>query len=253
MNHTTLFKRQLNGLSGGDRVRYIIFSDIHGNNHAFEKFLEDIECIKYDRVIFLGDFIGYYYNPEAIIQVCIDKEFLCLLGNHDSYFIKMLDGEIDESSLVNRYGNSYARARETVSKRSISFLRSLNPSYFDREDLNCSIFFCHGSPLDPINGRIYPNSSLKRYCSSLSDISYVIFGHTHHKMLEEIDGITFINPGSLGQQRDGLGCSYVLLDTDLRHVVFNTIAYDIAALEKEIDRFDNGSARLKNVLRRLPI
>ena len=231
-------------------MRYIIFSDIHGNNFAFDGFLKDIKNIQYDRVIFLGDFIGYYYSPEIIIQTCIDMGFKCLLGNHDSYFLKMIDGEIKESELVSRYGYSYSMAKKTVSENSISFLRSLSPLYIEQSNSDCKILFCHGSPASALNGRIYPDSSLVKYYPKVLKYTYVIFGHTHHKMTKKIEKITFINPGSMGQQRDGKGCSYVLLDTENGEIEFKTITYDIDELEKQVDSFDNGNPRLKKVLRR---
>ena len=71
-------------------------------------------------------------------------------------------------------------------------------------------------------------------------------------MLRMLGDTVFVNPGSLGQQRDGLGCSYILLDTTDKQVSFRTIAYDISALEALVDRYDAGNVRFTFVLRREP-
>lgn len=226
-------------------MRYVIFSDIHGNVLAFNQFLKDIAHLNYDKLIFLGDFVGYYYEPETIIRYCIDHSITCLLGNHDAYFLKMLDGELSEDTLVTRYGSSYAHARETISPRSITFLRTLDSTAQDG-----SILFCHGSPLDPLNGRIYPDTDLVPFRDAVKNYTHVISGHTHHKMSRTLGSTIFLNPGSLGQQRDGRGCSYLLLDTNTNEASFKTVDYDIATLESEIDAYDGGNERLKSVLRR---
>ena len=51
-----------------------------------KNFIKKIERINYDKVIFLGDFLGYYYNAEEIILYARKNKFHCILGNHDMYF-----------------------------------------------------------------------------------------------------------------------------------------------------------------------
>lgn len=229
-------------------MKYLVFSDIHGNALAFREFLADIEKLQYDRLIFLGDFVGYYYASEEIIAYCRENKVTCVLGNHDDYFLKMLDGELQEELLVSRYGHSYSKARETVSKQSIEFLRSLESSLVLSES-ESRLLFCHGSPVDPLNGRVYPDTDLIQFEPLVAEYSHVILGNTHHKMIRQHKETVYLNPGSLGQQRDGRGCSYMLLDTQ-KGADFKTVHYDIEALESQIDKYDHGNERLKSVLRR---
>lgn len=233
-------------------MRYLVFSDIHGNSLAFDQFLIDIKNTEYDKLVFLGDFLGYYYEPEKIIDYCMSNDVVCLLGNHDQYFLQMLDGAIEQNELVNRYGHSYAIAKETISKRSVQYLRTLDSSLAIKQAEQASVLFCHGSPLDTLNGRIYPDTSLSPFTEAVEDFDFVICGHTHHKMIRKLGNTTFINPGSLGQQRDGRGCSYLSIDTITREFNFHVISYDIAKLESLIDQHDNGNQRFKSVLRRTP-
>ena len=232
-------------------MRYIIFSDIHGNGHAFNRFLSEIKLIDFDQLIFLGDFIGYYYNADAIIRYCRDNNVYCILGNHDDYFLKMIDGEMDEVGLVEKYGNSYRISKESVSSASILFLRSL-PHFAVIDDEFSNIYLCHGSPLNYLEGRIYPDTDLTNLLSATIDYDYIICGHTHHKMARVFEDTIFLNPGSLGQQRDGRGCSYLILDTEKRNYTFHVVSYDISELEVNIDFHDPGNSKIKSVLRRIP-
>lgn len=230
-------------------MKYLVFSDIHGNAFAFREFLNDIKKLQFDRVICLGDFVGYYYDSDEIIRYCKDNQIECVLGNHDDYFLKMLDGELKQEFLVSRYGHSYSRAKEAVSKQSIEFLRSLQPSLTLSDESGDKLFFCHGSPVDLINGRVYPDTDLAQFEPLVAEYSYVVFGNTHHKMVRKYKDTLYLNPGSLGQQRDGRGCSYMLIDTK-NGVDFKIVSYDIGALESQIDKYDSGNERLKSVLRR---
>ena len=229
-------------------MKYLVFSDIHGNAFAFREFLADIQGLEYDRLIFLGDFIGYYYDSEEIISYCRDNNITCVLGNHDDYFLKMLDDDLEEEFLVSRYGHSYSKARETVSKQNIEFLRSL-PSSLVISEPESKLLFCHGSPADLLNGRVYPDTDLAQFEPLVAGYSHVILGNTHYKMSRKHKDTLYLNPGSLGQQRDGRGCSYMLLDTQ-NGVDFRVVSYDIGALESQIDNYDNGNERLKSVLRK---
>jgi len=232
-------------------VKYLIFSDVHGNYFSFLRFLEDINSLSFDKIIFLGDFVGYYYEPEPIINYCIDNNVTCLLGNHDSYFLDMIDGKLKESYLVSKYGFSYSRAKETITDRSINFLRGLSPCLAHSPNNSTKIFFCHGSPNNHINGRIYPDTDLSSFEKLTTDFDYIVFGHTHHKMQKIYENTFFLNPGSLGQQRDGTGCSYMLLDTEIQKAEIRVIKFNIDLLDAQINFYDNGSERLKSVLRRL--
>lgn len=230
-------------------MKYLIFSDIHGNASSFRQFLADVNKLQYDRIIFLGDFIGYYYDSEEIIRYCQNNNVTCLLGNHDNNFLRMLKGELEEDVMVAKYGSSYLRAKKTISKQSIEFLTSLKTSLVLTDEFSLKLFFCHGSPLDLLNGRVYPDTDLSQFESLVSGYSYVILGHTHHKMIRKHQDVIYLNPGSLGQQRDGQGCSFILLDTQ-KGPNFKIVSYDIDRIESQIEQYDNGNMQLMSVLRR---
>jgi putative phosphoesterase len=231
-------------------MKLIIFSDIHGNNHAFYAFLKSLPT-QYEQynLLFLGDFIGYYYGANEIISYCREHNISCILGNHDKYFLDILDGALSLEKHVEKYGHSYEIALDTISKENISFLRRLDKNKI-LTSANKKVYFCHGSPLDNLEGRIYPDTDLSQFNTAAKGFNYIVTGHTHHKMTRSYGSTIFLNPGSLGQQRDGKGCSYMILDLEKDAYSFHTVDYPIAALEEEIDKYDSGRKGLKEVLRR---
>ena len=232
-------------------MKLIFFSDIHGNNYAFNEFIKEVSSYKDEYTkIFLGDFIGYYYHPDEIIEYCRKNNIICLLGNHDQYFLHALEGKINIESLVKTYGRSYELALKSISDKNIEFLRKLDKARTIQSGKK-KVYFCHGSPLNNLEGRIYPDCDLSIFKNILEDFDYIVTGQTHHKMVKSINSTVFLNPGSLGQQRDGRGCSYLILDLDKDTYDFHVVSYNIKKLEDEIDIYDKGSPKLKSVLRRI--
>lgn len=231
-------------------MKLLLFSDIHGNNHSFDAFIKSLSTQKdlYE-LVFLGDFIGYYYGANEIINYCRENNISCVLGNHDKYFLDILDGKLGLEKHVEKYGRSYEIAINTVSKENISFLRKLDKNKILTR-ANKKAYICHGSPLDNLEGRIYPDTDLSPFETAVRGYNYVVTGHTHHKINRSYGSTVFLNPGSLGQQRDGKGCSYMILDLEKDAYSFHTVDYSITSLDNEIDLYDSGRVGLKEVLRR---
>ena len=231
-------------------MKLLFFSDIHGNNHAFNAFKKILSAQnEQHKLIFLGDFVGYYYGPNEIISYCRENHVCCVLGNHDKYLLDIIDGKLDLDWHIRKYGNSYEIALKTISKENIEFLRGLDQNRILIIN-NKKVYICHGSPIDNLEGRIYPDTDLSIFEASVKGIDYVISGHTHYKMIRNYLTTAFLNPGSLGQQRDGRGCTYMTLDLEKNHYSFHKVDYAVSCLEKEIDRFDAGRSSFKDVLRR---
>lgn len=222
-------------------MRVVFFSDAHGNYYAIEALMKKLENMPSDLVIFGGDVFGYYYAAEEILATLRAHNVHCLLGNHDRYFLDLLSNTVSEEYLVGKYGNSYRNIKSRISKENVDFLRSLSPSYALTVD-GIRLFFAHGSIKDPLNGRVYPDSSLSEFAES-DAIDYVFLGHTHHRMIRKVNNVTIINPGSIGQQRDGLGCTFVVFDTHTKEIAFHEVEYDVASLVRDVNVNDTGDMR----------
>lgn len=227
-------------------MKIVFFSDIHGNKYVLRPFIESLKNDNPENVVFCGDIFGYYYHQNEIIDIFRQETFTVLLGNHDKNFLDIIDGKIDVSKLIHKYGNSYYNIEQRISDQNIEFLRKLKPCYEFQSD-NCRIGVFHGSPYDYLMGRVYPDTEIiqeERY----SKYDFVILGHTHHKMVRRVGPTTILNPGSIGQQRDGKGCSYLVLNTADKSYQFKTINYDVSKLVKDIELYDSGKDELKEVL-----
>lgn len=229
-------------------MRIAFFSDIHGNKYVVNPFLESIKAEKVDKIIFCGDIFGYYYYQNEIIDMFRQQKFVVLLGNHDKNFLDIIEKRSNAQEFVEKYGNSYADIVKRISKENIAFLRTLKPYYeFQVGLFKIGVF--HGSPYDNLCGRVYPDTEIiekERYIK----YDLVVLGHTHHKMVRYMENTLIINPGSIGQQRDGSGCSYVLFDTQDYSVRFNIVDYNIGLLISDIETLDRNNCKLKEVLLR---
>lgn len=227
-------------------MKIIFFSDIHGNKYVLPQFLDAIKKEKPDQVIFCGDIFGYYYYQNEIIDIFKKNNFITLLGNHDQYFLDILKGNADIKYLIERYGNSYKKIQDKITKENIQFIKKLKPYYkFKIDGHNIGVF--HGSPDDPLNGRVYPDTKIEQ-TKEYKKYEYVILGHTHHKMERKIGSTVVLNPGSIGQQRDGKGCSYLILNTNKNKYEFKTIEFNPNKLIKDIEFYDQNNDKLKEVL-----
>ncbi|AMC01343.1 phosphodiesterase [Aerococcus viridans] len=229
-------------------MRIAIFSDIHGNKYALEEALIKMDEIGIDVHIFCGDAVGYYYYHNEVIDTLRNmKNIYCVLGNHDQMFIDIIDKKKAAKSYFEKYGSSIEKFSSSITKENIEFLRSL-PEVKDILIDDLKIKIIHGSPWDPIDEYIYPNSDFDRY--SEIDFDYVFQGHTHYPMKIRQGKCEIINPGSIGQPRDGGFPSFVVFDTSTKLFEFVSVEYDINQLLEDIQRVGGEPSYLSNVLRR---
>lgn len=230
-------------------MRLILFSDIHGNSYALNAFIADIQGERYDYLIFCGDIFGYYYNQKAtLVQLCSLQKLIWLKGNHDEYFLKLYKGEIGEQYYIDNYGHSYNQVQRYFNEDDFRLISKLNSKYILKTNHgNVGIF--HGTPGNSLEGRLYPDNKIFDQ-EEYQAYDFVVLGHTHCRMIREIGDTLIVNPGSLGQPRDGRGYSYAILDTDTKAVVFKNVQFDTEALYQQIDIYDARLTKLKEVLMR---
>lgn len=209
-------------------MKLCIFSDVHGNDAALEAMLaaEEGRC---DAFVFGGDIFGYFYGQEAVIDRMMDmKNLIAVRGNHEQYYLSRADRE----ALTDRYGSSYTIKLDETRRQ---FLERL-PVSAEAELGGKKLLVLHGDPQDPLEGRIYPDTAP----GTIGDVrcDYLILGHTHYRMAKNAGSCLVVNPGSLGQPRDGNGCSYCVLDTSDDSYEFRTVPVNPADLLPEVRRRD---------------
>jgi len=227
-------------------VRIGILSDVHSNVEALVAVLKKAEELKVDRLISLGDAVGYGASPEECCHLLRTNTELTLLGNHDAAVVGRMD-----------YSYYYGAARqvldwtaERLSEENFRWLSSLPYTYQYGENILCS----HGAPFEPqAYEYVFSVGQIERLLPetlALPRLSFV--GHSHLcKVFRVLDGkvterheTTFelepsahylISVGSVGQPRDydNRSC-FVVLDEAAQRIEFVRVDYDIATAAQKI-------------------
>jgi predicted phosphodiesterase len=220
-------------------MRVAIVSDIHGNRHAFEAVLDAVAASECEEMWCLGDLVGYGAEPDACVELARRHAAICLAGNHDLGVVGTLP--LEEFSRGAALAARWTQGE--ISRETRAFLESLEPKYLEEQ-----VGLFHASPRDPIWE--YVLSPLQaEMCLDVQQHRVCFVGHSHVALSfsrqagapatgetrgdeEELDierGEWLINPGSVGQPRDGdPRAAWLELDTDAWTVTFRRTEYDIA-------------------------
>ena len=229
-------------------MKICVFSDIHGNGPAFSVAYDMIIYEKADLNVFLGDLCGYYYDQLDIFFMLLEMpNLIAVLGNHDRIFLDIATGD---NVLRKRYHQEFGISMDKLLKAEsgdlVKWLRSLPESHRDTERK----FSCfHGSPQNYLEGYVYQDSTINFYPESCGN--YIFSGHTHYKMHRSMNGTSIINPGSLGQPRDGGEWpSYAIVNLSLRKVLFKEVVYNKDDLKSKIREVGEESRYLFHIIDR---
>lgn len=229
-------------------MRYAILSDIHANLEALRAVLGRIAELGADRIVCLGDVVGYNANPNECVDIVRSEEITCIMGNHDA-----AAGGLEEPDNFNPLARKAVLwTRERISEEDRRFLAGL-PRELALEDF----FLCHGSIHDT-NRYIMDEDDVGDNFAMLDEIPgrmrICFFGHTHRKAVHagqgKADGPSFtntipiaggarylINPGAVGQPRDGdPRAAFLIYDARESMVFFHRVEYDITACQDKIIR-----------------
>jgi putative phosphoesterase len=215
-------------------MRIAIFSDIHGNKHALEAVLRDIDAQRPDRVYCLGDLVGYGAFPNEVIEAVRGRGIPTILGNYDDGvgFDRDECGCAYTTPESRRLGDeSLFWTRDHVTAQNKEYLRSLLPN-IRFEAGGKQFLLVHGSPRK-MNEYLYedrPPANLERIARS-AEADVLVFGHTHLPYSKEVAGVLLVNDGSVGKPKDGdVRAGYVMFDIDGGvRVEFRRVGYDVAA------------------------
>lgn len=211
-------------------MKVLVVSDIHSNLAALEAVLYDAGS--WDAAISAGDTVGYGPNPEECVDRLYFKGFICVTGNHDKAVATV------ETDWFNDDAQDAIRInRGQLSVASLRWLRKL-PTELKLELNGFKVSVYHGSPTEPLTSYIYPEIAEARAEDylRLTDSDILILGHTHVPYKIEKDNRLMLNPGSVGQPRDGdPRASYLILETDPLRVEHRRVEYSIDATAEAID------------------
>lgn len=215
-------------------MRIATFSDVHGNVHALQAVLADIDQQEIDQVYCLGDLMGYGAYPNEVIALIRERHIPTVMGNYDDGigFDKDECGCAYTDAEMRRLGHlSIEWSKDQVTPENKALLRWLL-SNIRLEMHGKRLLLVHGSPRR-INEYVYEDrapKSLSRIAQS-ADADVLIFGHTHLPYVKEVDGVLFVNEGSVGKPKDGdTRAAYAILDMGNEiKVTIQRVPYDVAA------------------------
>ncbi|MDF5690831.1 metallophosphoesterase family protein [Aquirufa aurantiipilula] len=231
-------------------MKLAVLSDIHGNINAFEQILKKSEKEGISKFLFLGDFVGYYYWPEKVLEKLSKLDSICIQGNHERILNGLLEDKIKKEDIIEKYGSGHDLAIKKLSKKQIDFLVNLPESRFVGID-GCKFQLCHGSPTNP-DQYIYPDTSLDIMNDfNVSGADFVLIGHSHYQFILKIKDSLLINVGSVGQSRSIGGLAqWAIINTNNRNVQLMSTPYETSDLIKSCIEIDPNLPYLREVLLR---
>jgi predicted phosphodiesterase len=234
-------------------VRILLLSDIHSNLEALEACLAAAPA--HDIVVNLGDIVGYGASPNEVTGRSRGLGKLFVRGNHD----KAATGLMDISDFNPVAGLAALWTRDNLTPKNLEWLRALPHGPMQIDDLP-DVQFVHGSPVDEDEYLVTLQDALEPLLSSAVPVTF--FGHTHlqggfstnHSSTDDYrpvyktvgqnetrdlplkEGVRYlINPGSVGQPRDGdWRAAFALFDSDARLVTFCRTPYNLKGAQDRI-------------------
>jgi diadenosine tetraphosphatase ApaH/serine/threonine PP2A family protein phosphatase len=219
-------------------MRIALLTDVHGNRPAFEAVLDDVDSEGAEEIWCLGDLVGYGAEPDECVALARERCNLSLAGNHDL----VVTGEIPITDFSASAAAAALWTQEKISEETMAYLRGLRPS-----DPARAPALYHASPRDPVWEYVLSIWQADE-CMDLMDARVAAIGHSHVALWfhREDDGkVTgetaeadlerdlsagkwLVNPGGVGQPRDGdPRAAWLLLDTETWKATWRRVDYPI--------------------------
>jgi diadenosine tetraphosphatase ApaH/serine/threonine PP2A family protein phosphatase len=224
-------------------MRVAVISDIHANYHALEAVLREIDDARVDAVWCLGDTVGYGPRPNECCETVEPLADRCLVGNHDLVVL----GELAVSDFNDEAAAAATWTASVLTEQSRAFLAGLKP--FGAAD---GVELFHASARDPVWEYVLSEDAAQATLQ-VTQAPVVLVGHSHVALAlvldgdgvagglaragteVELSGRRLLNPGSVGQPRDGdPRAAWLLLDFERRFAAFHRVAYPIEKTQSEM-------------------
>jgi diadenosine tetraphosphatase ApaH/serine/threonine PP2A family protein phosphatase len=225
-------------------MRVAVISDVHANRHALDAVLGAVEAERADAVWCLGDTVGYGPQPNECCDLVRERADLCLVGNHDLVVL----GALTVSDFNDEAAAAAIWTSDVLSEPSHDFLASLKPT----AEAN-GVGLYHASARDPVWEYILTEEAA-RATFELAAAPLILVGHSHvalalreeqgHSVAGglapagaeiELAGRWLLNPGSVGQPRDGdPRAAWLLLDLEQRLASFRRVTYPVDKTQAEM-------------------
>jgi predicted phosphodiesterase len=226
-------------------MKVAVISDIHANRQAFEAVLDAIADSEAAELWCLGDLVGYGADPDACVELARAHAAVCLAGNHDL----AVTGELPLDEFSRGASLAAQWTREVMDPANIAFLSGLRP-----QGSEGVVGLYHASPRDPVWEYVL-SSLLAELCLDQQQHRVCLIGHSHVALsfvrregelakgepqregaqLDVSVGKWLLNPGSVGQPRDGDSrAAWLMLDLENWTASYRRTEYDVAGAASAI-------------------
>ena len=189
-------------------MRVAALYDVHGNLPALEAVLEEVEREGVDAVVVGGDVAAGYFPAESLEALqALGERAIWVRGNCEDELVKGTDGPLT------------GWPSRQLDADQLSFLGSLPLTASLELDGLGSVLFCHTTPEsnEPIVTRATPDDALRRHLAGVTE-NVVVAGHTHSQFERKVDGLRYVNAGSVGMPYEAQpGAYWALLGPDVEH------------------------------------
>ena len=230
-------------------MKLALLSDIHGNQYALSKVIDEIKLQNIDTLIVAGDTVGYYYGIKEVLKMLTSFKVHFTKGNHEVMLEQLMHHPEIESELRGKYGSSLQLALCSLSEYEIDQLLNVeHPKSITVENLK--ILISHGSPWD-LNQYLYPDSDKSIWDNFLQYKEDIfVIGHTHYQHVEKVGDKIIVNPGSVGQNRKKSGLAdWAVFETESVSVTHYSTPYSTENLINECESIDPEITLLTRQLR----
>ncbi len=244
-------------------MKYAIISDLHANREALEGVLKKIDTLGVDQVLNLGDVVGYYSHPNECVDIIRERKILSIMGNHDV----VACGKVEPLYFNPTAAQAILWARQTLTDDNKEWLASLPDSRL----INDELLIVHGSVKDRDEYLLFRpeiESSFLALENQHNNIHIVFFGHTHRRIFYEKESTSLysggksdklvlrkgarylINPGSVGQPRDGdPRASFCTYDSEAAIVQYYRVPFDIDTVADAVKKLPFGESLARRLYR----
>jgi putative phosphoesterase len=197
-----------------------MIADVHSNAVALKAVLSVLDTLQVEKILHAGDIVGYNPYPDETIELFKKNKVISILGNHDRALIT------GDASGFNPYAAAAIKwTRDVISHANVDYIQGLK----NTESINVEgkrVVLVHGSPYD-IDEYIYPEDAVPGFLSAVEG-DILVLGHTHIQFKKEYPEGVIVNPGSVGQPRDGNpDAAFAVLDTASGKIELKRTGYDI--------------------------
>jgi len=208
-----------------------LIADLHSNLAALKAVLKCMPRV--DQLICVGDLVGYAAEPNEVVKLVRAKRMQTVMGNHDYAAVTR-----DVRGFNPLAAQAALWTAEHLHKENLEYLSNL-PTRLTRSYGKQKLYVVHGSPRDPLNEYIFPDTPNRMLAELVRDLDadIVMIGHTHMPIERVIFGKLVINPGGVGQPRDrDPRASYAILNLGKEvKVSFHRVDYDVKITAEKIE------------------